>query len=52
MVHVYSEILLHLKKNEFKLVVMKWMNLEPVVQGEVNQKEKNKYHILRHVHGI
>ena len=24
---------------------MKWMNLEPVIQGEVNQKEKDKYHI-------
>ena len=22
-----------------------WMNLEPVIQSEVSQKEKNKYHI-------
>ena len=27
--------------------VMRWMNLEPVIQSELSQKEKNKYHILR-----
>ena len=31
---------------------MKWMNLEPIIQSEVNQKEKNKCHILSHTHGI
>ena len=25
---------------------MKWMNLEPITQSEVNQKEKDKYRIL------
>ena len=25
---------------------MRWMNLEPIIQSEVSQKEKNKYHIL------
>ena len=28
------------------------MNLEPVIQSEVSQKEKNKYHILMHIYGI
>ena len=28
------------------------MNLEPVIQSEVSQKEKNKYHILMHINGI
>ena len=28
------------------------MNLEPLKQSEVNQKEKNKYHILTHICGI
>ena len=28
------------------------MNLEPVTQSEVNQKEKNKYRILMHIYGI
>ena len=35
-----------IKRNEFKSVVVRWMNLEPTIQSEVNQKEKNKYHIL------
>ena len=25
------------------------MNLKPVIQSEVSQKEKNKYHILTHL---
>ena len=28
------------------------MDLEPVIENEVDQKEKNKYHILMHVRGI
>ena len=28
-----------------------WMNLETVIQSEVSQKEKNKYHILMHICG-
>ena len=28
------------------------MNLEPVIQSEVSQEEKNKYHILIHIYGI
>ena len=28
--------------------VVMWMNLEPVIQSEVSQEEKNKYHILMH----
>ena len=29
-----------------------WMDLETVLQSEVSQKEKNKYHILMHICGI
>ena len=29
-----------------------WMNLESIIQSEVSQKEKDKYHILRHTYGI
>ena len=25
---------------------MRWMNLEPIIQSEVSQKEKDKYRIL------
>ena len=31
---------------------MRWMNLEPIMQSEVCQKEKDKYHILTHIYGI
>ena len=28
---------------------MNWMNLGPIIQSEVSQKQKDKYHILMHV---
>ena len=31
---------------------MGWMNLEPIIQTEVSQKEKYKYRMLTHVCGI
>ena len=30
-------------------VLVRWMNLEPIIQSEVSQKEENKYHILTHI---
>ena len=33
-------------------VLMRWMNLQPIIQSEVSQKEKDKYHILTHVYRI
>ena len=36
---------------DLSFVVM-WINLESVVQNEVNQKGKNKYHLLTHIYGI
>ena len=32
-----------MKRNGFESVVVRQMNLEPVIQTEVSQKEKNKY---------
>ena len=29
---------------------MRWMNTEPIIQSEVSQKEKDKYHILMHIY--
>ena len=29
---------------------MRWMNLEPTIQSEVSQKEKNKYHVLMRIY--
>ena len=41
-----------IKRNTFESVLMRWMNLEPIIQSEVSQKEKEKYHILMHIYGI
>ena len=30
-----------IKKNAFESVLMRWMKLEPIMQSEVSQKEKN-----------
>ena len=44
----YSSI----KRNTSESVLMRWMNLEPIIQSEVSQKEKDKYCILKHIHRI
>ena len=41
-----------IKSNKFESVLMRWMKLEPVIQSEVSQKEKDKYCILTHIYGI
>ena len=41
-----------IKKNTFESVLMRWMKLEPIIQSEVNQKEKHQYSILTHMYGI
>ena len=51
MVHIYSGIKA-IKRNTCESVLMRWMNLEPVMQSEVSQKEKYKYHILMHIYGV
>jgi len=42
--------------NEFESVEMRLnemrINLEPVIQSEVGQKGKNRYHILTHTYGV
>ena len=35
-----------IKRSTFELVLMRWINLDPIIQSEVSQKEKDKYHIL------
>ena len=40
------------KKNAFESVLMRWMKLEPIIQSEVNQKEKHQYSMLTHTYGI
>ena len=51
MVHIYNGILLSHKNNEIGSFVETWMYLETVMQSEVSQKEKNKFHILTHICG-
>ena len=41
-----------IKKNTFESVLMRQMNLEPIIQSKVSQKEKDKCHILTHLYGI
>ena len=50
-VHIHNGILA-IKRNTFESVLTRWMNLEPIIQSEVSQKEKYKYHILTHIYGI
>ena len=46
------EYYLAIKRNAFKSVLIKWMDLEPIIKSEVSQKEKEKCHILMHIYGI
>ena len=41
-----------IKKNAFESVLMRWMKLEPIIQNEVSQNEKNPYSILICIYGI
>ena len=51
--HIYTvEYYSAIKRNEMEIFVMRWMELESVIQSEVSQKEKNKYHMLTHIYGI
>ena len=50
--HIYNGILLSHKKKQTELFVVRWMDLESVIQSEVSQKEKNKYRMLTHIYGI
>ena len=38
-----------IKRNEMEVFVMRWMELESVIQSEVSQKEQNKYYILMYI---
>ena len=41
-----------IKRNTFESVLMRWAKLEPIIQSEVSQKEKYKYHIPTHIYRI
>ena len=53
MAHIYTmEYYSAIKTNEIELFLVRWMDLDCVIQSEVSQKEKNKYSMLTHIYGI
>ena len=50
--HIYNGILLSHKKEKSVPFAETWMDLGTVIQSEVSQKEKNKYHIISLICGI
>ena len=51
--YIYTvEYYLVIKRNDIGSFVEMWMDLETVIQSEVSQKEKNKYHIIMHICGL
>ena len=46
------ECYLAIKNYTSESVIMRQMNLEPIIQSEVSQKEKIKYHINAYIQGI
>ena len=53
MVHIHNGILLsHRKECFLESVLARWMNLDPIIQSDVSQKEKDKYCMLTHIYGI
>ena len=51
--HIYTmEYYSAIERNKIEFFVVRWMDLESVIQSEVSQKEKNKYSMLTHIYGI
>ena len=54
--HIYTmEYYSAIKRNEIELFVVRWVDLETIIQSEeknISQKEKNRYRMLTHIYGI
>ena len=48
-VHTHNGLFLSYERES---VLKRWMNLEPIIQSKISQKEKDKYCILTHMYGI
>ena len=48
-IYIYNGMLAT-KKNEIMPFAATWMDLEMIIQSEVSQKEKSKYHMLTHIY--
>ena len=52
MVYIHNGLLLSHKKEHVWVSSDEVDDLEPIIQSEDSQKEKDKYHILMHVYRI
>ena len=51
--YIYSmEYYSAIKVNTFESVLMRWMNLQSIIQSEVSQKEKDKYHYKAYIQNL
>ena len=51
--YIYAiEYYLVIKRNECESTVVRWMNIQAVIQSKVSQKETNRYSILKHIFRI
>ena len=48
-IHIHNGILLSHKKEHIWVSPNEVDDLEPIMQSEVSQKEKDKYHILKYI---
>ena len=48
----YNGILLSHEKNEITPFAATWEGLEMIILSEINQKEKNRYHVISLICGI
>ena len=40
-VHIHNRYYSAIKRNAFESVLMRWMNLEPIIQSEVRKRKTN-----------
>ena len=52
MVHIYNGILLSHKKNKIIPFAATWMDLEIIILGDINQREKDEYNMRSFTFGI
>ena len=44
--HTHTQYYSAIKKNDIMSFAARWMDLEVIIQSEINQTEKNKYHMI------
>ena len=50
--YIKPDLLVKTMFHEIELFVVRWMDLESVIQSGASQKEKDKYRMLTHIYGI